>query len=64
MNKTPNTLREDNVFKLKIILLIVYLVLTILMILMTNGSASDLLSQLFLQIGNVLIDASPSQVKS
>lgn len=62
MNKTTQ-LRGDNVFKLKIILLIIYCGLTVLMILMTNGSAEVLIQQLVLQLGNVLIDASPSQVK-
>lgn len=62
MNKTTQ-LRGDNVFKLKIILLIIYCGLTVLMILVTNGSAEVLIQQLVLQLGNVLIDASPSQVK-
>lgn len=62
MNKTTQ-LRGDNVFKLKIILLIIYCGLTVLMILATNGSAEVLIQQLVLQLGNVLIDASPSQVK-
>jgi len=62
MNKNAQ-LREDNVFKLKIILLTFYCIFTVVIILVTNGSAEVLIQQLLLQAGNVLTDASPSQVK-
>lgn len=62
MNKNAQ-LREDNVFKSKIILLTIYCIFTVVIILVTNGSAEVLIQQLLLQAGNVLIDASPSQVK-
>jgi len=63
MNEKTNVLSEGNLLKLKLYLLLVYCFLTVVVILWAGGSAEVLLQQLFLQIGSVFTDTSPSQVK-
>ncbi len=64
MNKEPTILREDNVLKLKIILLIIYCVFTVVIVLITNGSPEAWLQELLLQGGNAISGTSPIKVTS
>jgi len=64
MNKEPTILREDNVLKLKIILLIIYCVFTVAIVLITNGSPEAWLQELLLQGGNAISGTSPIKVTS
>jgi len=64
MNKEPSILREDNVLKLKIILLIIYCVFIIAIVLITDGSPEAWLQLLLLQGGNAVSGTSPIMVTS
>jgi hypothetical protein len=55
MNQSKS-IRSDDVLRLKIIILVVYLVLTVAILFLVNESNSSSLSQLVLQLGSVVKD--------
>lgn len=59
-----NNLRHDGdlILKVRIILVVIYCVLFILSIVVVDGSLSNNLKELLLQVGKVIYDLSPSQV--
>lgn len=50
-------IRSDDVLRLKIIILIVYVILTTLILFQVDKSDSSLLDQLVLQLGSIVKDA-------
>jgi len=50
-------IRSDDVLRLKIIILIVYVILTTLILFQVDKSDSSLLDQLVLQLGSIIHDA-------
>lgn len=59
-----NNLRHDGdlILKVRIILVVIYCGLFILSIVVVDGSLSNNLKELLLQVGKVIYDLSPSQV--
>lgn len=53
----PSKYDSEGVLRLKVALIVIYLVFIVLIIWLTNGSAESLTQQLTLQLGSIVSDA-------
>lgn len=54
---SPNKFDQEGVLRLKIVLVLVYLVFIVAILVITSGSAEVLIQQLTLQLGSIVSDA-------